>query len=144
MESFQERYERIERERQEELAKYKLEQQLKIKKMTKLIGGSIVGLFLMVFLFKSCERIDAGHVGVKVNLYGDDKSSNNKSVYKYTLGDVIWVKPDSLKATISNKYYYGAIENGDNGVRYEIEYFGPNGHKETETIKEFQIFSKKY
>ena len=73
MESFQERYERIERERQEELAKYKLEQQLKIKKMTKLIGGSIVGLFLMVFLFKSCERIDAGHVGVKVNLYGDNK-----------------------------------------------------------------------
>ena len=73
MESFQERYERIERERQEELAKYKLEQQLKIKKMTKLIGGSILGLFLMVFLFKSCERIDAGHVGVKVNLYGDNK-----------------------------------------------------------------------
>ena len=73
MESFQERYERIERERQEELAKYKLQQQLKIKKMTKLIGGSIVGLFLMVFLFKSCERIDAGHVGVKVNLYGDNK-----------------------------------------------------------------------
>jgi len=73
VESFQERYERIERERQEELAKYKLEQQLKIKKMTKIIGGSIVGLFLMVFLFKSCERIDAGHVGVKVNLYGDNK-----------------------------------------------------------------------
>jgi len=73
MESFQERYERIERERQEELAKYKLEQQLKIKKMTKLIGGSVLGLFLMLFLFKSCERIDAGHVGVKVNLYGDNK-----------------------------------------------------------------------
>jgi regulator of protease activity HflC (stomatin/prohibitin superfamily) len=27
----------------------------------------------MVFLFKSCERIDAGHVGVKVNQYGDNK-----------------------------------------------------------------------
>jgi regulator of protease activity HflC (stomatin/prohibitin superfamily) len=73
MESFEERYARIERERQEQLQQYKLEQQLKIKKMTKLIGGSIVGLFLMVFLFKSCERIDAGHVGVKVNLYGDNK-----------------------------------------------------------------------
>lgn len=33
-----------------------------------------VGLFFtLVFLFFSCERIDAGHVGVKVNLYGDNK-----------------------------------------------------------------------
>jgi regulator of protease activity HflC (stomatin/prohibitin superfamily) len=72
-ESFEERYARQQKEREEQLQQYKLEQQLKIKKMTKIIGGSIVGLFLMVFLFKSCERIDAGHVGVKVNLYGDNK-----------------------------------------------------------------------
>jgi regulator of protease activity HflC (stomatin/prohibitin superfamily) len=33
-----------------------------------------LGLLLTsVLLFKSCERIDAGHVGVKVNLYGDNK-----------------------------------------------------------------------
>lgn len=50
-----------------------LEAQLKIKKMVKAIGGGIIALFLMVFLLKSCERIDAGHVGVKVNLYGDNK-----------------------------------------------------------------------
>ena len=73
MESMSERFARLEREREEELKQYKLEQQLKIKKMTKLIGGSVIALFLMVFLFKSCERIDAGHVGVKVNLYGDNK-----------------------------------------------------------------------
>ncbi len=72
-ESFEERYARQMKEREEQEQQLKLEQQLKIKKMTKLIGGSIVGLFLMVFLFKSCERIDAGHVGVKVNLYGDNK-----------------------------------------------------------------------
>ena len=60
-------------EREEEEKQKKLKKQLIYKKMTKLIGGSIVGLFLMVFLFKSCERIDAGHVGVKVNLYGDNK-----------------------------------------------------------------------
>jgi regulator of protease activity HflC (stomatin/prohibitin superfamily) len=59
----------IEREREQ----LKLQQQLKYKIMTKLILGSIVGLFLMIFLLKSCERIDAGHVGVKVNLYGDNK-----------------------------------------------------------------------
>jgi regulator of protease activity HflC (stomatin/prohibitin superfamily) len=33
----------------------------------------VVGFFLLIFLFMSCERIDAGHVGVKVNLYGDNK-----------------------------------------------------------------------
>jgi regulator of protease activity HflC (stomatin/prohibitin superfamily) len=60
-------------EREEEEKQKKLKKQLIFKKMTKLIATSIVGLFLLVFLFKSCERIDAGHVGVKVNLYGDNK-----------------------------------------------------------------------
>ena len=48
-------------------------QQLKTKKMTKAILSSIVGFFLLTTLFFSCERIDAGHVGVKVNQYGDNK-----------------------------------------------------------------------
>ena len=48
-------------------------QNQKIKKMAKLITSGIVGFFLLIFLFMSCERIDAGHVGVKVNLYGDNK-----------------------------------------------------------------------
>jgi regulator of protease activity HflC (stomatin/prohibitin superfamily) len=48
-------------------------QNQKIKKMVKLITSGIVGFFLLIFLFMSCERIDAGHVGVKVNLYGDNK-----------------------------------------------------------------------
>jgi regulator of protease activity HflC (stomatin/prohibitin superfamily) len=51
----------------------RLEQQIKIKQMIKLSSFGVIGLFLMVFLFKSCERIDAGHVGVKVNQYGDNK-----------------------------------------------------------------------
>ena len=68
-----ERLARQEKEREEQLQQLKLEQQLKFKQMTKLIGGSVIALFLMLFLFKSCERIDAGHVGVKVNLYGDNK-----------------------------------------------------------------------
>jgi regulator of protease activity HflC (stomatin/prohibitin superfamily) len=42
-------------------------------KFMKLVIGSIIGVILMVFLFASCERIDAGHVGVKVNLYGSQK-----------------------------------------------------------------------
>ena len=65
------------RRSEEELDKlekdYKLQQQLKFKKMVKLTTAGVIGLFLLLFLFKSCERIDAGHVGVKVNLYGDNK-----------------------------------------------------------------------
>ena len=64
---------RSEEEINELEVQFNQKQQLKQKQMTKLIMGSIIGLFLMVFLFKSCERIDAGHVGVKVNLYGDNK-----------------------------------------------------------------------
>jgi regulator of protease activity HflC (stomatin/prohibitin superfamily) len=59
----------IEREREQ----LKLEQQLKFKKMIKAIGASVVGFILLVVLFNSCERIDAGYVGVKVNQYGDNK-----------------------------------------------------------------------
>jgi regulator of protease activity HflC (stomatin/prohibitin superfamily) len=68
-ETFEERYARQMKEREE----LKLEQQLKFKKMIKTIVGSVVGFILLVVLFNSCERIDAGHVGVKVNLYGSQK-----------------------------------------------------------------------
>jgi regulator of protease activity HflC (stomatin/prohibitin superfamily) len=46
------------------------ERQTKIMKSI-LIG--VAGFFTLTFLFFSCERIDAGHVGVKVNQYGDNK-----------------------------------------------------------------------
>jgi len=72
-ESFEERYARQMQEREEQIQQQKLEQQLKFKKMFKTIGAAVVGFFLLVFLFMSCERIDAGHVGVKVNQYGDNK-----------------------------------------------------------------------
>jgi regulator of protease activity HflC (stomatin/prohibitin superfamily) len=58
---------------QEEREQEKLNKQLKRKKMLKkiLIGtGAFIALLVM---FQSCERIDAGHVGVKVNLYGSGK-----------------------------------------------------------------------
>ncbi len=42
-------------------------QQLKAKKMVKLVTSGVIGFFLLIFLFMSCERIDAGHVGVKVS-----------------------------------------------------------------------------
>ena len=69
MESFEERYARQEKEREQ----LKLEQQLKKQKLMKTIGAAVLGFFTLTFLFFSCERIDAGHVGVKVNQYGDNK-----------------------------------------------------------------------
>jgi regulator of protease activity HflC (stomatin/prohibitin superfamily) len=73
MESFEERYARQMKEREEELQQLKLNQQLKIKKMIKGISAGVLGFILLVVLFNSCERIDAGYVGVKVNQYGDNK-----------------------------------------------------------------------
>jgi len=54
-------------EMEEQARQEKLEQQLKLKQMFKTITASVVGFILLVILFNSCERIDAGHVGVKVN-----------------------------------------------------------------------------
>jgi len=72
-ESINDAWHRRQLEIEEERKQLKLEQQLKLKKMFKTIGAAIIGFFLLVFLFMSCERIDAGHVGVKVNQYGDNK-----------------------------------------------------------------------
>jgi regulator of protease activity HflC (stomatin/prohibitin superfamily) len=35
--------------------------------------AAVIAIVMMTFLFNSCERIDAGHVGVRVNLYGTGK-----------------------------------------------------------------------
>ena len=48
-------------------------QKNKTKVMIKSILGSVIAIVVIVFLMASCERIDAGHVGVKVNQYGDNK-----------------------------------------------------------------------
>ena len=49
------------------------EQQQKQKQIMRSILIGVGLFFTLVFLFFSCERIDAGHVGVKVNQYGDNK-----------------------------------------------------------------------
>lgn len=43
-----------------------------MKKTIKKISVALLGLAAMLSM-ASCERIDAGHEGIKVNLYGDDK-----------------------------------------------------------------------
>ena len=58
---------------QEQREQEQLNKQLKIKKMVKKILIGVVAFIALVVVFQSCERIDAGHVGVKVNLYGSGK-----------------------------------------------------------------------
>jgi regulator of protease activity HflC (stomatin/prohibitin superfamily) len=46
------------------------------ERQTKIMRSILIGVaafFTLTFLFFSCERIDAGHVGIKVNQYGDNK-----------------------------------------------------------------------
>lgn len=62
-------YEKEMKKREEQLIKEKQ----KNKQIMKNVLLGIAGFITLVFLFMSCERIDAGHVGVKVNLYGDNK-----------------------------------------------------------------------
>lgn len=50
-----------------------IEKQLKFKNMIRKIATGIAVLLVFIILFNTCERIDAGHVGVKVNLYGSQK-----------------------------------------------------------------------
>jgi regulator of protease activity HflC (stomatin/prohibitin superfamily) len=64
---------RIEQEREAEMQQEKLKQKQKTKVMIKSILGGVIAVVAVLFLMASCERIDAGHVGVKVNQYGDNK-----------------------------------------------------------------------
>lgn len=58
---------------QEQREQEKLNKQLKTKQMVRKILIGVGAFIALVALFQSCERIDAGHVGVKVNLYGSGK-----------------------------------------------------------------------
>ena len=68
---------RGDRRSDEELDRMELEfnqeQQIKQKQIMRNILVGVGVFFTLTFLFFSCERIDAGHVGVKVNQYGDNK-----------------------------------------------------------------------
>lgn len=64
---------RMSPEQEQLLEEAKLNKQLKIKQMIKKISVAIVAFIGLVVLSQSCERIDAGHVGVLVNQYGDNK-----------------------------------------------------------------------
>ena len=73
--------------------------------LTKLLIGVSV-LVLMIFGFTGCERIDAGHVGVKVNLYGDGKGVDDVTeVTGWVLYNPISTKIVEFPTYVQHKEY---------------------------------------
>ena len=124
MESMSERFARIEREREELIQEQKLEKQLKFKMMFKTIGASVLGFFLLVVLFNSCERVDAGHVGVKVNMYGDNKGVDDVvAVTGMVFYNPITTKIYEFPTFIQHKEYKGEnsfIVNSRDGSEFSV------------------------
>jgi regulator of protease activity HflC (stomatin/prohibitin superfamily) len=142
-ESFEERYARQQKEREEQIQQQKLEQQLKFKKMFKTITAAVVGFFLLVFLFMSCERIDAGHVGVKVNQYGDNKGvSDVTEVTGMVFYNPITHSIYEFPTFIQHKEYTGDnsfVVNSKDGSEFHVS---PIINYSVQREKVPQIFSK--
>jgi regulator of protease activity HflC (stomatin/prohibitin superfamily) len=119
------------------------QQQLKIKKMKKIILATVLGILISIFFFATCERIDAGHVGVKVNLYGD-----NKGVDAVTeVSGNVWYNPFTeniyeFPTFIQHKEYTGEnsfIVNSKDGSEFHVS---PIINYSVKREKVPQIFSK--
>ena len=75
-----------------------------------IIGGLIVFFFTAL---AGCERIDAGHVGVKVNLYGDGKGVDDVTeVTGWVFYNPISTKIVEFPTFVQHKEYKQVIEDG--------------------------------
>jgi regulator of protease activity HflC (stomatin/prohibitin superfamily) len=142
-ESFEQRYARRQKEQEEEIKQEKLKQQLKIKKMVKVIFAAVLGILISILLFASCERIDAGHVGVKVNLYGDNKGvSDVTEVTGMVFYNPITHNIYEFPTFIQHKEYTGDnsfIVNSKDGSEFHVS---PIINYSVKREKVPQIFSK--
>jgi len=118
--AWEQRRAQIEEQRKQE----QLEQKLKQIKMVKTITTAVVGFFLLVFLFMSCERIDAGHVGVKVNQYGDNKGVDDVvAVTGMVFYNPLTTKVYEFPTFIQHKEYTGDnsfIVNSKDGSEFAV------------------------
>jgi regulator of protease activity HflC (stomatin/prohibitin superfamily) len=75
--------------------------------MRKSIFGLIMLAMVAMFTFSSCgyERIDAGHVGIKVNLYGNDKGVDDVT----EVTGAVWYNPFRTKIFETPTYVQNAI-----------------------------------
>jgi regulator of protease activity HflC (stomatin/prohibitin superfamily) len=80
--------------------------------LTKLLIGLSV-IVLLVFGFTGCERIDAGHVGVKVNMYGDGKGVDDiTEVTGWVLYNPVATKIVEFPTFVQHKEYKAIVEDG--------------------------------
>lgn len=71
-------------------------------------------IFIGVFAFVGCERIDAGHVGVKVNLYGDGKGVDDVTeVTGWVFYNPISTKIVEFPTFMQHKEYKRVVEGGE-------------------------------
>jgi regulator of protease activity HflC (stomatin/prohibitin superfamily) len=106
---------------EEEINQLQLEfnekQKSKAKVMIKSIIGGVIAVVLLVFLMASCERIDAGHVGVKVNQYGDNKGVDDVvAVTGMVFYNPITTKVYEFPTYIQHKEYKKTEEGDDSFV----------------------------
>ena len=64
------------------------------------------------------------------------ENKNNKP-YKYNEGDVVYIKPDSLKVTIIGRM------NIDNNI-YEVKFYDKAKEEQYSRVKEYEIYGKVY
>lgn len=82
----------------------------------------LVTILALVFVPVSCERIDAGHEGIKVNLYGDDKGVGDVSMCT----GMVWYNRYTTQIyeypTFAQTIDYDAFEvNSKDGSKFSID-----------------------
>jgi regulator of protease activity HflC (stomatin/prohibitin superfamily) len=86
--------------------------------------GAIVLVFTSMFLINSCERIDAGHVGVKVDMYGSGKGVNDVTeVTGWVFYNPFTTKIYEFPTFIQHKEYTGDnsfIVNSKDGSEFTV------------------------
>jgi regulator of protease activity HflC (stomatin/prohibitin superfamily) len=132
---------------EEEINQLQLEfnekQKSKAKVMIKSIIGGVIAVVLLVFLMASCERIDAGHVGVKVNQYGDNKGVDDiVAVTGVVFYNPITTRIYEFPTFIQHKEYKGEnsfIVNSKDGSEFNVS---PIMNYSVQRDKVPSIFSK--
>ena len=118
---------RMSPEQEQLLEEAKLNKQLKIKQMIKKISVAIVAFIGLVVLSQSCERIDAGHVGVLVNQYGDNKGVDDvTAVSGMVFYNPITTKVYEFPTFIQHKEYRKTADEDKTAVVEGAHFIAPN------------------
>jgi hypothetical protein len=65
--------------------------------------------------------------------------NNNTTNFKYQSGDVVYLKPDSLKVTITQRWDFG-----DKNIKYDVVYYNKIGEQVDNYVYEYEIYGKSY